>query len=258
MSISFDPTQRTTQSSLPHNQTARVSRSGVSATPSSIDSRLSAQTSAEGCCSGIPDCIQYIGNWISNCIQCIGNWISNCIQYIGHIFSPATRPAAAPPAAAVAPVGPASTLDQRLRLANSALDRHFSWERIDQANHANSAMITIMNYNGHSRVVFGKTPLQRTQVVGAKSTMYALLSNADMSPGDGGVLKIVTLLIDGNANRQHTISTIHQFRGNPEPPREVETSSSINPDGLAARLNEDVSSAAQRQLVVNFLRTFVT
>jgi hypothetical protein len=235
MSISFDPTQRTTPSSPLPTQTARVSRSGLSEAPSSIDSRLGARAPTGGWC-----------DWITNWIQSICDGIKNFFQ---QLFSSSTRSTTA----VGAPT--ASVLNERILRADAILDHHFSRERILRGNGENSGMITIMKYNDRSVIVFGQTSRQRTQVEVAKARMLALLSSFNHSPRDEGRLKIHTMLLDGSSNERYFINSLHQF-DDVDMYNENENTSPINLHDLINYFRNELSSDEERRLIVEFLRTF--
>jgi hypothetical protein len=235
MSISFDPTQRTTPSSPLPTQTARVSRSGLSEAPSSIDSRLGAQASTGGWC-----------DWITN-------WIQSICDGIKHFFQQLFSPSAGSTTAAGAPA--ASVLDERILRANIILDRHFSRERILRGSGENSAMITIIKYNDRSVIVFGQTSRQRTQVEVAKARAFALLSSFNHSPHDEGRLKIHTMLLDGSNNERYFINSLHDF-SSVDIYSDNENTSPLNLDDLINYFRTELSSNEERRLIVEFLRTF--
>lgn len=149
---------------------------GISGIPSSMQSRMLANESGHGgICAGI--C-----SWLTNLFTKFHQWLS---QFWGSSSSDApTR----------------SSLESIVEKANQIIDRHFNSQFIvDPANQQNSAIITILKFNGQMEMTCGITSNERNNVNRIKNLLRQLLTRGHEQNLNGRI-DIETYLIKKDSN----------------------------------------------------------
>lgn len=147
------------------------SPSGISSTPSSIDTRMQAQESSGGFCS----------------------WITKFIERICHFLGLSTSQGNTPTAPTV------NSAQDRITRGKDILAAHFQSDAIIRDAGQHSAIAVIMNYNGRTVVSFASANAQKHGLELIKDQLENLIS-LDLHVPDNAELQIDTVYFKKNSD----------------------------------------------------------
>jgi hypothetical protein len=163
------------QTTKPHLHTKPLNVNGISETPSSMQSSLANEPGNWGVGAGI----RY---WFKSLFSKISQLFS---QFFGTSSSNALNQ---------------NPLERKIEIANRIIDSHFNSNLItDPANQQNSAIVTVMKYNGLKEISCGLSSMERNKVRGIKNMLRQLISRGDELDGNGEI-RIQTYLIKKNSD----------------------------------------------------------